>query len=68
MPSALVEVMFISWPEEHELLKQEKTRDLAAEAIAQGILNYLDARQNPQTGIRQVSGGHLDSPVKPRSS
>lgn len=44
MPSALVEVMFISWPEEHELLKQEKTRDLAAEAIAQGILNYLKAR------------------------
>ena len=44
MPSALVEVMFISWPEEHELLKQERYRDLAAEAIAQGILNYLEAK------------------------
>ena len=44
MPSALVEVMFISWPEEHELLKQERYRDLAAEAIAQGILNYLEVK------------------------
>lgn len=44
MPSALVEIMFISSTEEQALLKQEKYKDLAAEAIAQGILNYLDAR------------------------
>ncbi|HNX28819.1 MAG TPA: N-acetylmuramoyl-L-alanine amidase [Syntrophomonadaceae bacterium] len=44
MPSALVEVMFINCSDEQALLKQEKYRELAAEAIAQGILNYLDAK------------------------
>lgn len=44
MPSALVEVMFISCPDEQALLKQDKYKTLAAEAIAQGILNYLDSK------------------------
>ena len=44
MPSALVEVMFINCPDEQALLKQEKYKNLAAEAIAQGIMNYLDAK------------------------
>lgn len=44
MPSVLAEVMFISCPEEHALLKQDKYRTLAAEAIAQGILDYLQTK------------------------
>ena len=44
MPSALAEVMFISCPDEQDLLKQDKYKTLAAEAIAQGILDYLKTK------------------------
>ncbi len=40
MPSALVEIVFISYPEEEQLLQQDYFRGLAAEAIADGILQY----------------------------
>ena len=41
MPSALVEVAFISNPEEEMLLQQEYFLDLAAQAIADGIAVYM---------------------------
>jgi len=41
MPSALVELAFISNPGECELLKQQQFRDLAAQAIADGIEGYM---------------------------
>jgi N-acetylmuramoyl-L-alanine amidase len=43
MPSALVELAFISNPGECELLKQQQFRDLAAQAIADGIEGYMKA-------------------------
>jgi N-acetylmuramoyl-L-alanine amidase len=43
MPSALVEVAFISNPSECELLKQQPFRDQAAQAIADGIEGYMRA-------------------------
>jgi N-acetylmuramoyl-L-alanine amidase len=41
MPSALTEVSFISNPTENELLCDKNYQERAAEAIAQGILEYL---------------------------
>jgi N-acetylmuramoyl-L-alanine amidase len=41
MPSALVEVAFLSNPEEESLLQQEYFLDLAAQAIADGIAAYM---------------------------
>ncbi|NLO22423.1 MAG: SH3 domain-containing protein [Syntrophomonadaceae bacterium] len=41
MPSALTEVSFISNPTENELLCNKNYQERAAEAIAQGILEYL---------------------------
>ena len=41
MPSALVEVAFLSNPEEEGLLQQEYFLDLAAQAIADGIAAYM---------------------------
>lgn len=41
MPSALVEVAFLSNAEEEQLLQQEYFLDLAAEAIAEGIAAYM---------------------------
>ncbi|MBO8129535.1 MAG: SH3 domain-containing protein [Peptococcaceae bacterium] len=41
MPSALVEVAFLSNWYEESLLKQESFRDRAAKAIAEGIIAYL---------------------------
>lgn len=40
MPSALAEVVFLSYPEEEQLLQQDYFRTLAAEAIADGITQY----------------------------
>ena len=40
MPSALVEVVFLSYDEEEQLLQQDYFRTLAAEAIADGITQY----------------------------
>ena len=48
MPSALVEMAFISNPTEGELLKQQQFRDLAAQAIADGIESYMKANINTQ--------------------
>ncbi|PKM77957.1 MAG: hypothetical protein CVU90_04385 [Firmicutes bacterium HGW-Firmicutes-15] len=45
MPSALVELAFISNHNECELLKQLKFRDLAAQAIADGIAGYMQANK-----------------------
>jgi len=42
MTSALVELAFITNPTEGELLKQEQFRNVAAQAIADGIAGYLD--------------------------
>jgi len=41
MPSALVELAFISNPEEERLLQQDYFINLAAEAIAEGIADYM---------------------------
>ncbi len=42
MPSALVEVAFISNPNEEALLKTNDFKNRAAEAIANGILSYIN--------------------------
>lgn len=44
MPSILTEIMFINNPTEEELLKQSHIRTLAAEAIAEGIDEYMRGR------------------------
>ncbi len=41
MPSALVELAFISNPEEEQLLQQDYFLNLAAQAIADGIAAYM---------------------------
>ena len=41
MPSALVEIAFISNPEEQNLLMSSYFQNLAAQAIAEGIMEYL---------------------------
>ena len=43
MPSALAEVCFIANPEEEQLLMQDSFKTLAAEAIADGIVNYCNS-------------------------
>lgn len=45
MPSALAEVMFLSNPEERSMLVQNYYKETAAQAIANGITNYL--QNNP---------------------
>jgi N-acetylmuramoyl-L-alanine amidase len=42
MPSALVEIAFMSNPAELQLLKQHSFKELAAQAIADGIIEYLE--------------------------
>jgi len=42
MPSALVEIAFISNPEEQDLLMSSYFQNLAAKAIAEGIMEYLE--------------------------
>ncbi|QGU00481.1 N-acetylmuramoyl-L-alanine amidase [Candidatus Syntrophocurvum alkaliphilum] len=42
MPSALVEVAFMTNPTEEELLKKDSFRQISAEGIANGILKYID--------------------------
>ncbi|MGI6649550.1 MAG: N-acetylmuramoyl-L-alanine amidase family protein [Bacillota bacterium] len=42
MPSILTEVAFVSNPEEDRLLQQPDFRKRAAQAIAAGIMEYLD--------------------------
>ena len=43
MPSILAEVGFISNPEEEKLLRKESYRQSIAEALYQGVKNYVDA-------------------------
>jgi N-acetylmuramoyl-L-alanine amidase len=43
MPSALVEMAFISNPSEEALLQQQQFTDLAAKAIADAIAGYMKA-------------------------
>lgn len=43
MPAALVEIAFISNPEEEALLASEEFQQQAAEAIARGVMRWLDA-------------------------
>jgi len=47
MPAALIEVAFHSNPKEEVLLKQESFRQEAAEAIASGILKFLNIEEIP---------------------
>ena len=44
MPSILAEIMFINNPTEEQLLKQANIRTLAAEAIAEGVDQYMRGR------------------------
>ncbi len=46
MPSALVELAFISNPTEEALLQQQQFRDLASQAIADAIGAYMNANVN----------------------
>lgn len=41
MPSALAELAFLTNPEEEQMVMQNEYKDLAAQAIANGIINYL---------------------------
>ncbi|MPN58366.1 hypothetical protein SDC9_206070 [bioreactor metagenome] len=43
MPSALVELGFISTPTEEALMQQQQFKDRAAEAIANAIAGYMQA-------------------------
>lgn len=52
VPSVMVECGFLSNPDETEKLKDEKYRQQLAEAIADGICNYIiSARKTEQTGF-----------------
>jgi N-acetylmuramoyl-L-alanine amidase len=51
MPSILAEVGFISNPEEEKQLKQEGYRQKIAEALFQGIKNYVESRGQQMAGI-----------------
>lgn len=42
MPSVLLEIGFISHPEEERLLKSEKYQDLISQEIANSIIEYID--------------------------
>jgi N-acetylmuramoyl-L-alanine amidase len=51
MPSILAEVGFISNPDEEKLLRRESYRQNIAEALFQGVKNYVDARSPQMMGI-----------------
>jgi len=51
MPSILAEVGFISNPEEEKQLRKEAYRQSIAEALYQGVKNYIDARSPQMMGI-----------------
>ena len=42
MPSVLLEIGFISHPEEEKLLKSDKYQDIIAREIADSIIEYID--------------------------
>lgn len=51
MPSILAEVGFISNPEEEKLLRKESYRQSIAEALFQGVKNYINSREPQMMGI-----------------
>lgn len=51
MPSILAEVGFISNPEEEKLLRTESYRQAIAEALYQGVRNYVSERSPQMLGI-----------------
>jgi len=51
MPSILAEVGFISNPEEEKLLRTESYRQSVAEALFQGVRNYVSDRSPQMLGI-----------------
>jgi N-acetylmuramoyl-L-alanine amidase len=51
MPSILAEVGFISNPEEEKLLKTDSYRQAVAEALFQGVKNYVNERSPQMMGI-----------------
>ncbi len=51
MPSILAEVGFISNPEEEKLLRTESYRQAIAEALFQGVKNYVNDRSPQMMGI-----------------
>jgi len=51
MPSILAEVGFISNPEEEKLLRKESYRQAIAEALFQGVKNYVNDRSPQMMGI-----------------
>lgn len=53
MPSILVEVSFITNPQEEGLLKREGYREEAARGIAEGILGFLQETEPPGLVARQ---------------
>lgn len=53
MPSILVEVSFITNPQEERLLRSEAYREKAARGIAEGILAFLQGQEPPGLVARQ---------------
>lgn len=51
MPSILAEVGFISNPDEEKMLCKESYRQAIAEALLQGIKNYISSREPQRMGI-----------------
>ena len=51
MPSILAEVGFISNPDEEKLLRKESYRQAIAEALFQGVKNYVEQRSPQMMGI-----------------
>jgi N-acetylmuramoyl-L-alanine amidase len=51
MPSILAEVGFISNPDEEKLLRTESYRQAIAEALYQGVKNYVSDRSPQMLGI-----------------
>lgn len=51
MPSILAEVGFISNPEEEKLLAQEPYRQKIAEALFQGVKNFVESRGQQTAGL-----------------
>lgn len=58
MPSCLLEVSYISNPQEEKLLSKDSYRKLIAESIVEGIKNYF----NKADKIRKVNYAKLNSP------
>ncbi|HTG00869.1 MAG TPA: N-acetylmuramoyl-L-alanine amidase [Nitrospirota bacterium] len=51
IPSILAEVGYISNPDEEKMLKKDAYRQIIAEALFQGVKNYINAREPQMMGI-----------------